>query len=288
MKKGQIGVQMMMLKEKVAESGIYNVLKRIYEIGYNAVEVSQISMTEENIQEMRRAMSDFNMKIAAMSCGVADISADQKYPGDTLEHDFDKIVKDCKAVDCTILRIGMLPVNFMGSKEKALEFASICEEYAKRLKKEGIDLYYHAHNMEFARYDGHFMFDLMRDSTEYLGFELDVHWIWRAGLNPVDIIPRYANRIRAIHLKDYRVGEINMDNYPGEGMQKLYYMLHLITQFAEVGEGTLPIKEIIEIGLASGSEYFFVEQDELYGKDPYDCLITSRNNLIAMGYEDWF
>lgn len=36
--------------------------------------------------------------------------------------------------------------------------------------------------MEFARYNGHFMLDLMRDSTEYLGFELDVHWIWRAGL----------------------------------------------------------------------------------------------------------
>ena len=49
----------------------------------------------------------------------------------------------------------------------------------------------------------------------------------------------------AIHLKDYRVGEINMDNYPGEGMRKLYHMLHLITQFAEVSEGALPIKEMV-------------------------------------------
>lgn len=48
------------------------------------------------------------------------------------------------------------------------------------------------------------------------------------------------------------------------------------------------MKDIIETGLASGSEYFFVEQDELYGKDPYDCLVTSRDNLVDMGYEDWF
>jgi len=285
---GKIGVQMMMLKDKVAENGIYKVLKEIHEIGYHAVEVSQIDMTEDNILEMQRAMEDFDMEIAAMSCGVADIAEDQKYPGDTLEDNFDKIVADCKAVDCTILRIGMLPVNYMGSKEKALEFAEICEDYAKLLKEEGIDLYYHAHNMEFAVYDGQFMLDLMRDNTEYLGFELDVHWIWRAGLNPIDIIPRYKDRIRAIHLKDYRVGEINMDNYPGDGMEQLYFMLHMVTEFAEVGEGTLPMKDIVETGLASGSEYFFVEQDELYGRDPYDCLITSRDNLINMGYEDWF
>lgn len=158
----------------------------------------------------------------------------------------------------------------------------------KRLKEEGIDLYYHAHNMEFARYDGKFMLDLMRDHTEQLGFELDVHWIWRAGLNTVDIIPRYAGRIRAIHLKDYRVGEINLDNYPGDEMEKLYFMFHMITEFAEVGEGTLLMKEIIETGLENSSDYFFVEQDDLYGRDPYDCLITSRNNLIEMGYEDWF
>ena len=49
-----------------------------------------------------------------------------------------------------------------------------------------------------------------KENIIFLGFELDVHWIWRAGLNPIDIIPRYANRIRAIHLKDYRVGEINI------------------------------------------------------------------------------
>lgn len=288
MTKPQIGVQMMMLKQKVEEEGIYTVLQKLSELGYNAVEVSQIEMTAHNISEMQRAIKDYDINIASMSCGVEDISEDQKYPGDTLQNDFDKIVAACKAVDCIILRIGMLPMNYMGSKESTLNFAKICDEYATRLKEEGIDLYYHAHNIEFVRYDGQFMLDLMRDHTQYLGFELDVHWIWRAGLNPIEVIPNYANRIRAIHLKDYRVGEIDMAQYPGEGQEKLYYMLHMITQFAELGEGTLPLKEIIEVGRESGSEYFFVEQDELYGADPYDCLITSRDHLLELGYKNWF
>lgn len=288
MVKPQIGVQMMMLKQKVEEDGIYNVLRTIHELGYHAVEVSQIEMTAHNIAEMQKVIEDFDMNIAAMSCGVEDISSEQKYPGDTLQNDFEKIVADCKAVNCNILRIGMLPMNYMGSKDSILNFAKICDDYARRLKAEGIDLYYHAHNLEFVRYDGQFMLDLMRDNTSNLGFELDVHWIWRAGLNPIDVIPNYAQRIRAIHLKDFRVGEIDMNQYPGEGHEKIYYMLHMITQFAELGEGTLPLKDIIEVGLESGSEYFFVEQDELYGADPYDCLVTSRDHLFELGYKHWF
>ena len=61
-----------------------------------------------------------------------------------------------------------------------------------------------------------------------------------------------------------------------------------VVEFAEVGEGTLPIKECIEAGLASGSEYFLIEQDTTYDRDPFDSLKISRDNLIKLGYEDWF
>nr|WP_318757961.1 hypothetical protein [Staphylococcus sp. KG4-3]MDW8561510.1 hypothetical protein [Staphylococcus sp. KG4-3] len=45
MVKPQIGVQMMMLKKKVEKDGIYNVLRTIHDLGYQAVEASQIEMT---------------------------------------------------------------------------------------------------------------------------------------------------------------------------------------------------------------------------------------------------
>ena len=45
---------------------------------------------------------------------------------------------------------------------------------------------------------------------------------------------------------------------------------------------------IIEAGLESGAQYFLVEQDDVYGRDPFDCLKTSAENLRKMGYSDWF
>ena len=59
-------------------------------------------------------------------------------------------------------------------------------------------------------------------------------------------------------------------------------------ELAEVGEGSLPIKECIEAGLAGGSEYFLVEQDETYGRDRFESLKISHDNLVKMGYGEWF
>ena len=70
MAKGKIGVQMMMLKDKVEELGAYETMKKISELGYDAVEVSQIPMTTENVAELKRASEDFDIKIAAISAGL--------------------------------------------------------------------------------------------------------------------------------------------------------------------------------------------------------------------------
>src|SRR3954465_11425851 len=109
MNKGKIGVQMMMLKEKVEELGAYETMKRINELGYHAVEVSQIPMTPENVAELKRASDDFKIKIAAMSAPLEPLLPDA--PGETLTNDFEKIVSDCKALDCNFFRIGMMPLQ---------------------------------------------------------------------------------------------------------------------------------------------------------------------------------
>ena len=110
-------------------------------------------------------------------------------------------------------------------------------------------------------------------------------------MDPIKFINQYAGRIRLLHLKDYRIApmkEPEVDFNTREGMMAAYAAMNEIVQFAEVGEGTLDIPGCIEAGLAGGSEYFLVEQDLSYGRDPFDCLKTSYDNLVKMGYGDWF
>ncbi|RKP58163.1 sugar phosphate isomerase/epimerase [Cohnella endophytica] len=287
MKKGKIGVQMMMLKGKVDEIGVYETMRKLTELGYYCVEVSQIPMTPENVAELRRASLDFHIKIASLSAAVEPMMPGM--PGETLAADFDKIVNDCKTLDCNYLRIGMLPFTSIGHKDKIMEFVQKADFYAEKLAAHGIELYYHNHHIEFQKYDGEYLLDIIKNNTSHIGFEFDVHWIQRGGENPVEFIRKYAGRIALLHIKDYRIGQIDLNALAGGfDMDKFFQAFNNTVQFAEVGEGNLDIKSIMEAGLESGSKYFLVEQDDVYGRDPFDCLRTSGDNLRKLGFADWF
>lgn len=285
MNKGKIGVQMMMLKGKVDELGVYETMRKMVELGYHCVEVSQIPMTEENVSELKRACADFDIKVAALSAALDPMMPGM--PGETLFNDFDKIVKDCKTLDCNFLRIGMLPMNLMGSKEKIMEFVKRADVMAEKLAEHGIALYYHNHHVEFQKFDGEYLLDIIKNNTTNIGFELDVHWIQRGGENPVEFIKKYAGRVTLLHLKDYRIGQLDLSSLGGD-RSKFMQAFTNVVEFAEVGEGNLDMKGIIEAGLASGSQYFLIEQDQTYGRDPFECLKISADNLRKMGYADWF
>ena len=92
------------------------------------------------------------------------------------------------------------PMTCMGNYQKAVDFAKEANEYALKLKEDGIDLYYHNHHVEFVRYDGEFLLDIIRANAPALGFELDSHWIHRGGQDPVKFIKKYAGSIRLVHL----------------------------------------------------------------------------------------
>lgn len=289
MSKPKIGVQAMMLKEKFEELGAFNTLKEISDLGYKSVEISQIPMTPENVEELKRAKDELGMDIASLSCVV---EAERAGGNDDLETKFDKIVSDCKTLDVDLLRIGMLPFANMVSKEAVLEFTRKANDYAVKLKEHGINLYYHNHHIEFRKYDGKFMLDIIAEECPDLGFELDLHWVQRGGADPIEIIQKYADRIELIHLKDYRVGAIPEEAFAAlqEGdFAKFYLGFTNNIEFAELGQGSMDYKKIIEAILELGSvRYMLVEQDNLYGRDAFDCLADSRDHLIDLGYESLF
>ena len=91
-----------------------------------------------------------------------------------------------------------------------MDFIDKAEAMAQSLAEHGIELYYHTHHLEFQKFDGEYLLDIIKNNTTKLGFELDVHWIQRAGENPVEFVKQYAGRISLLHLKDYRIGPMDL------------------------------------------------------------------------------
>ena len=284
----RVGVQAMMLKNEFATDGAFTTLKRLSDLGFNAVEISQIPMTEANVGEIDRARTELGMEIAALS---AVLDAPVGSPNESLTDKFDKIVADCKRLSCSMVRIGMMPFTAMASKDALLDFCRRSNEMADRLGEAGISLYYHNHHNEFAKYDGQYVLDIIREKAPSLKFELDVHWIQRGGKDPVEVLQDYAGLVDLVHLKDYRIGQMPARAF--EALEEGDYSAFMaaftgIVQFAEVGEGNLDFKAIIDQALSSGAKYLLIEQDDQYGRSPFDCLATSRQNLIQLGYGDLF
>ena len=283
-----IGVQAMMLKNSFAELGGYETLRKVSEIGYHAVEMSQIALTPENLADLDRARGELGLDVASLSVALdAPVGAANA----SLDVEFDTIVANAKRLDARLLRIGMLPMLSLRSMDTLLDFTKRANDYAERLAEHGIGLYYHNHHVEFTKYDGRFLLDIIADTSPAVGLEIDVHWVARGGMDPVRVIDQYAGRAAMIHLKDYRIGQLPAEAFDLlEAGDNAGWRTHFgnIVQFAEVGEGNLDFASIIPHSIDAGAEYLLVEQDELYGATVWEALQTSYDNLVGLGHQDLF
>ncbi|WP_245933342.1 sugar phosphate isomerase/epimerase family protein [Arthrobacter livingstonensis] len=284
----KIGVQAMMLKGSFAEVGAFETLRKVNGLGYNAVEISQIPMDEKNVAELEKAQAELGMDVAALSVMMEKPVG---RPGDSLKDDFEKIVADAKRLDTKLLRIGMLPFPAMKSIDAVIDFAKETNGYAERLQEHGISLYYHNHHIEFAKFDGKYMLDIINENSPAMGLEIDVHWVQRGGLDPVRTLDKYAGQTAMVHLKDYRIGMMPAQAFgllEAGDVGAFMAAFKNVVQFAEVGEGNLDFPSIIDHAQAAGAQYLLVEQDELYGRTVWEALETSHRNLSAMGFAELF
>jgi len=87
--------------------------------------------------------------------------------------------------------------------------------------------------------------------------ELDLYWITRAGLDPIQFFKDNSGRVPMWHVKD-------IANTPERG-------------FAEVGTGTIDFQSIFAEKKTSGMKHFFVEQDQ--SANPLKSIELSYKNL---------
>ena len=279
-----LGAMMMMVKEQVATEGMWSVLRQIADLGYQAVEVSQIPMDEKNTADLARGVAELGLEVGALSVALKSGPTATR---DNLEENLDKILADCQRLGTRFVRIGMMPFAAMSSKDACEQWAAECEAAAQQLAGHGITLCYHNHHVDLAQFEGERIFDIVRRVAPSVGFEVDLHWVQRGGMAPLDMLEQYAGVCKLIHVKDFRVVPLSheaMDLLSAGDMKGFMTAFTNIAQFAEVGQGNMNWPKLLPAAQAAGAEYFFVEQDDTYGRDPFDCLKESREYLKSIGY----
>jgi sugar phosphate isomerase/epimerase len=284
----KIGVQAMMLRESFADTGPFETLRKVAEIGYRAVEVSQIPMDEVNVGELERSRGELGIEFAALSAQLDGEAGATPYP---LAVDVERAASHCGRLGTDMLRIGMLPMSELRSEDRVVDYARRVEKAAQALADHGITLYYHNHHVDFAKMGGRYVMDILAEEAPSIGLEVDVHWVQRGGLDPVRTLAKYAGRTAMVHLKDYRIGALPEEGiaaYESGDSAAFQSYFKDVVQFAEVGEGNLDFAEIVPAAIDAGARYLLVEQDLLYGRTVFEALTTSHDNLVALGFGDLF
>ncbi|MGN1451210.1 MAG: TIM barrel protein, partial [Eubacteriales bacterium] len=181
---------------------------------------------------------------------------------DRLINDTDELIEDHRILNCPNIGIG----GFFGDRtpEGVRKFLSDCRPAMEKIAAAGMKFQYHNHGFEFEKFDGVTLFDILKNESdpELMGFTLDTYWVQYGGVCIVDLVNSLRGRINVFHFKDMAMTP--------EGQH-----------FAPIGEGNLSWDTIIPAFAQAGAEYGFVEQDNTYGADPFDCLGKSYNYLAG-------
>jgi sugar phosphate isomerase/epimerase len=223
-----VGLQMYTVRD-YAENDFLGTLKEVAKIGYHGIELAGTYGVRAS--ELKQVLDSLNLKV----CGSHTVI-------DFLEKDFDNTVKFNLEVGNKNIVCPWLPESKRNSAETWKKTAEELNSLGEKLKGYGLNLSYHNHNFEFERFNNKYGIEILIENTspENLKLEVDVFWIKFAGLDPVEFLNKYRDRINLIHLKDME----------SDGKT-----------FAEVGEGIIDFRPIFEAGDTGMVEWYVVEQD---------------------------
>ena len=121
----------------------------------------------------------------------------------------------------------------------------------------GLELGFHNHDGEVRPLEGgpSFLDDLL---ALPLFLELDLGWVWWAGVDPAALLERTRGRVPLVHVKDFRSR--------GE------------RSYCPVGDGAVGYEQLAPAAVAAGVEWLLVEQDETEGP----ALAAAQRSLVAL------
>jgi sugar phosphate isomerase/epimerase len=174
------------------------------------------------------------------------------------------VVDTLNELGCTYTAYPWPHLGF-ATEADAVSLATSLDRSGAILAKAGKVLGYHNHALEFKRFSGKPVLEILYERTDpkNLQGEIDTYWVQAGGGDPVAWCAKLKNRLPLLHIKDYGV---TADGNGGEIM--------------EIGNGNLDWKRIIAAAEASGCKWFIVEQDTCPG-DPFDSLGISYRYIAA-------
>lgn len=164
--------------------------------GFTDIEFS--SLFGKTASEMRAMIDARGIKCSSYGISYGD-----------LVNKTDSIAQNALILGAQYIRVAGIPHKGAFTLEEAKKAVEDFNRAGKYLKeKYGLTFIYHNHGFEFQPYQNGTLYDYIVQNTnpQYVSFELDVLWAFFPGQNPAQLLEKYGERYKALHLKDIKKG----------------------------------------------------------------------------------
>lgn len=287
-KENKLGIQLFSIPKMLSEDYMAGI-KMLQELGYKELEL--YGPYPFSVEKARKGWEAAGKMLGFSGSGyfgksaqeVKKILADHglSTPGthtdlDTLEQNMGALGEASHTMGWKYVTLPAIPEDRRKTIDDYKHIADAFNKIGAEAKKQGIRFGYHNHGYGIKPVDGVRPLEIILKNTDpsLVFFEMDIFWTTCGGADPIELLTKYPNRYKMLHLKDMK--EKKQFTGDGGGMGDWMPMFSLM---ASAGDGVLDLQGIVKKAKEVGVEHFFVEQDMV--ANPQVALKRSSDYLTS-------
>jgi sugar phosphate isomerase/epimerase len=242
-----IGMHLYTVRDILAADPL-GTLTALAEIGYRCVGVSAFPRPAAEIRDLCR---EAGLNPVILHVGHGDLTGDWAAK-----------LADARTIGVQWVVLSSFPGDMYTVEGMRLGARQLDEAGAAAREMGFLGILHHNHDTEFRVVDGVRLSDILFGDTDRrnVGFELDIGWADRAGVDARRLFAKHRGRFPVLHVKDH----------DGQG------------RWADVGHGVVDFGRIFELYQHAGVKYWLVERDDQPA--PLDTARNSYEHLAALRF----
>lgn len=255
-----IGIQLYTLKDLITKNPEL-IIKKVSELGFKEIETFGYSkgkfwgLHPENLRiELNRnkLKSSFgHYGLESMLSGNID--------------EIKEVIEAAKILDQKCIVIPSIPEHLRKTNSAYIALAELMNKAGEICKHSGLNLAYHNHSFEFEKLENSEScpYEILLKHTEpgLVTFEMDIYWVVKSGINPIELFEKFPGRFELWHLKDMHKNDREINT--------------------EIGNGSIDFKELLLYKELAGAKYFILEQEN-FEIDPFKSIKISHDYISKL------
>ncbi|WP_312342721.1 sugar phosphate isomerase/epimerase family protein [Chryseobacterium binzhouense] len=261
--KKPLAIQLYTIRDAVSQNP-EKALEKLAQLGFNQIEIYGYDglFFGKNLNEFKQILKNTGLKVISSHHTTGVVQSGRG----SLMNNWEQTVEDLQS-----LGIKYMVCSYLFPEERTMEnykkLPDLLEKSGEATQKANIQFAYHNHDFEFDAFDKKnsvYDFILKNTSSNMVKMELDLYWIAKAGLNPIDYFEKYPGRFPLWHVKDMKAE--NQD-------------------FTEIGNGTIDFETIFRHKEKAGLKHWFLEQDSS-DRSIFESIVLSKKFIQQNNYFD--